>query len=88
MSEYLVNDSDLTAVASAIRTKGGTVASLTFPSGFVSAIDAIPIGGGAVMENDVNFFDYDGTLLYSYSATDALALTSLPENPTHAGLTA
>ena len=39
-------DSDLTSVANAIRTKGGTSASLTFPADFVSAIAAIPTGGG------------------------------------------
>ena len=40
-------DTDLTAVANAIRTKGGTSASLAFPSGFVTAIGNIPTGGGA-----------------------------------------
>lgn len=39
-------DSDLTSVANAIRTKGGTSAQLAFPSDFVSAINAIPTGGG------------------------------------------
>ena len=39
-------DADLTTVANAIRTKGGTSASLAFPSGFASAIAAIPSGGG------------------------------------------
>lgn len=39
-------DSDLTSVANAIRTKGGTSAALAFPQGFVDAIDAIPTGGG------------------------------------------
>lgn len=39
-------NSDLTSVANAIRTKGGTSAQLAFPSGFVSAIGAIPTGGG------------------------------------------
>lgn len=39
-------DSDLTSVANAIRTKGGTSASLAFPADFVSAIAAIPSGGG------------------------------------------
>lgn len=39
-------DSDLTSIANAIRTKGGTSASLAFPSGFVTAIDTIPSGGG------------------------------------------
>lgn len=46
MANYLTTDTDLTAVANAIRTKGGTNATLTFPSGFVSAINAISTGGG------------------------------------------
>ena len=41
-------DADLTNVADAIRTKGGTSASLAFPTGFVSAVQAIPTGGGGV----------------------------------------
>jgi hypothetical protein len=39
-------DSDLTSVADAIRTKGGTNGSLAFPAGFVSAIEDIETGGG------------------------------------------
>lgn len=46
-------DADLTSVANAIRTKGGTSASLAFPADFVSAIAAIPSGGGGG-----DFFDY------------------------------
>ena len=46
MADYLVTDSELTSVANAIRTKGGTSASLSFPTGFVSAIDEIPTGSG------------------------------------------
>lgn len=38
-------DTDLTSVANAIRTKGGTSEQLAFPSGFVSAIGDIPTGG-------------------------------------------
>lgn len=41
-------NSDLTSVANAIRTKGGTSASLAFPAGFVDAINAIPTGGGGI----------------------------------------
>ena len=37
-------DADLTSVANAIRTKGGTSAQLAFPADFVSAIGAIPSG--------------------------------------------
>ena len=44
MAEYLINETDLTKVASAIREKGGTSASLVYPTGFVSAIQAIRTG--------------------------------------------
>ena len=37
-------DSDLTSVANAIRTKGGTSSQMSFPSGFVSAIENIHTG--------------------------------------------
>ena len=46
MAEYLVQDTSLTAVADAIRSKGGTSEALAFPAGFVSAIEAIEAGGG------------------------------------------
>lgn len=46
MAEYLVTDTSLTSVANAIRTKGGTSSALAFPTGFVSAIQAIPTDGG------------------------------------------
>lgn len=45
MATVFVNDEYLTAVADAIRTKGGTSASLVFPQGFVDAIAAIETGG-------------------------------------------
>ena len=44
MANYIASDTDLTAVADAIRTKGGTSADLTFPSGFVTAIQNISAG--------------------------------------------
>ena len=37
---------------------------------------------------DVNFYDYDGTLLYAFSAEDFANLSALPANPAHEGLTA
>ena len=50
MATKIVNaeqlDSDLTSVANAIRSKGGTSATLAFPQEFVSAIGAIETGGG------------------------------------------
>jgi hypothetical protein len=43
-------DADLTSVANAIRTKGGTSAQLAFPADFVSAIVAISGGGAEITE--------------------------------------
>ena len=83
-------DANLTTIAEAIRAKGGTSDALVFPSGFVSAVQAIQAGGGGTMPSasskDVNFTDYDGTLLYSYTLEEAQALTALPDGPVHAGL--
>lgn len=40
------------------------------------------------IEKDVNFYDYEGTLLYSYTKTEFLAITEMPANPSHARLIA
>lgn len=44
MSRCMTDTDNLTAVADAIRTKGGTSAPLVYPAGFVSAIQAIQTG--------------------------------------------
>ena len=44
MAEYLTNTNDLTLVADAIRTKGGTTELLAYPDEFVIAIQAIQTG--------------------------------------------
>ena len=43
-------------------------------------------GGEPVRAKDVNFIDYDGTVLYSYTVEEAAALTELPPLPEHSGL--
>ena len=43
-------------------------------------------GGEPVRAKDVNFIDYDGTVLHSYTVAEAAALTALPALPTHDGL--
>lgn len=50
MANYIVSDTNLTAVANAIRTKGGTSEQLEFPDDFVSAIGDIQTGGGGTDE--------------------------------------
>lgn len=45
MAEYLVQGESITAVADAIREKGGTTAPLSFPAGMAKAVRGIPSGG-------------------------------------------
>lgn len=44
MADYFTNTTDLTKVANAIRTKGGTTEPLTYPDEFVTAIEDISSG--------------------------------------------
>ena len=87
-----VLDAGMKSVADAIRAKAGTTDLLAWPDGFKAAVEGIQTGGGggstsdAVMK-DVNFYDYDGTLVASYTLAEAKALTTLPDSPTHDGLT-
>ena len=62
-------DADLTSVANAIRTKGGTSASLAFPAGFVSAVEAIPTGGGGD-----TFAQICNKTITSYESTELLTI--------------
>lgn len=58
-------------------------------SHLADTIDSIPTGGGAsIEEKDVNFIDYDGTVVYTYTAAEFANLSALPANPSHDGLTA
>lgn len=78
----------LTDIANAIRGKKGTTGAIN-PQDFSSEIASIESGGGAVVSasiNDVNFYDYDGTILHSYTKDQFLALSAMPELPTREGL--
>ena len=51
---------------------------------------SVNVSGGGTTEAEkkaVNFIDYDGTILYSYTLAEAAALASMPSLPTHSGLT-
>jgi len=90
MADYKTNTSELTAVANAIRAKGNTDLPLEYPEGFINAISNIS-SSGAPAKKDVNFIDYDGTLLHSYTKDEISSMSSdsdLPANPSHGGLTA
>ena len=88
MAEYLTNTADLTKVASAIREKGGTSDPLVYPDGFVTAIQAIQTGGPAPgAPGDITFYDYDGTIVTSWTLEELATKTALPDYPSHEGLT-
>lgn len=42
----------------------------------------------ASLTDAIRFFDYDGTLVKSYTAAEFANLTEMPDNPSHEGLTA
>ena len=65
-------DAALSAVADAIRSKGGTEAALSFPAGFVSAVEALESGGGQ---------GYSLLASGSYTKTDAAVVPSRLEIP-------
>lgn len=54
----------------------------TFVTGDIK-VAAVESGGGtsSPVESDVNFYDFDGTLLYAYTLEEAQALTELPTGP-------
>lgn len=93
MARVLTDDKHYIDIASAIREKNGT--SDTYkPRQMADAIRAIKSGGGGgsgaayanYSKKYVNFFDYDGTLLYAWTPEETAAATSLPELPKHEGL--
>lgn len=47
----------------------------------------INVSGGGSSGGDVIFYDYDGSVVASYSAVDFANLSAMPANPTHEGLT-
>ena len=88
MAEYLTNTTDLTKVASAIREKGGTSDPLVYPDGFVTAIGNIQTGGSPTpgTPGDITFYDYDGTIVTSWTLAELATKTALPDYPSHEGL--
>lgn len=79
--ESLFND-----IAAAIHEKDGKADGIVAED-FPARIRALPITPAATASpKDVNFFDYDGTLIYSYTLAEAQVLTALPKGPAHKGL--
>lgn len=81
-------DDFLTDLANTIRDKKGTNEPINAQD-FSSEIASIQSGGNKYPTYpfaDVQFIDYDGVLLHSYTWEEALALEELPPLPSHEGL--
>lgn len=78
------------AIKNAIEAKGVAVGDAPLTQ-YASKIEAIEQGGGEVVEedymDDVILIDFDGKVLYRYTASEFMALTEMPPNPTHEYLT-
>lgn len=70
----------------ALAEKGVEVPKGSTSAALPELIGNIQIGSPVVEKKDISFYDYDGTLLYSYTVEEANALTALPAGPTHEGL--
>ena len=80
----VVSSGALVSQGSDTVTENGTVDTTLINSLTVN----VPTGSVSVPPSDVNFIDYDGTILHAYTAAAFADLTALPANPSHAGLTA
>ena len=92
MADYLTTDTELTSIANAIRTKGGTSESLTYPAGFVSAIEAIPTGGGGTpktvtitLTNPVHAGEAGAPACFVYESDDGSDCTRIGSIPSPTG---
>lgn len=70
----------------ALAEKGVEVPEGSTSAALPELISNIQIGSATVEKKDISFYDYDGTLLYSYTVEEANALTTLPAGPAHDGL--
>lgn len=84
----------LTDIADAIREKKG-ISNKINPQNFSAEIRSIEGGGSSggggdvnpsAQAGDVNFIDYNGTILHSFGKDDFLGLSDMPELPSKEGL--
>lgn len=86
MAKKVYESEDISAIADAIREKNGSETRYK-PRDMAEAVRGISGGVTTVVpRNDINFFDYDGTIIESWSMAELAGKTALPKNPTHEGL--
>jgi len=79
MTTYTTTDTELTSIANAIRTKGGTTELLTYPDDFIVAIGQIEAGGGGNVYQDEN-----GYIVLDDEASEGM-ITAIPLSVTANG---
>ena len=82
--QYLAETKE--AIKTAIKAKGVDVSDTEPFRTYADKISDIRQGAGT--GDDIKFYDYDGNLVYRYSADAFLALDAMPPLPTHNGLDA
>ena len=75
MAKYSVDGNDLTSIADSIRSKGGISGALSFPDGFIDAIDRISASGATLITKSITT---NGD--YSASNDDADGYSSVSVN--------
>ena len=61
----------------------------TAPTGKAYSPVVVNVSGGVSADRkDVNFYDYDGSIVASYTTAEFANIDALPSNPSHTGLTA
>lgn len=69
-------------------TQNGTYTATTGHAYSPVTVNVSGGGGSSASKKQINFIDYDGTIVESYTATEWQSVTALPSNPSHTGLTA
>jgi len=91
-SEISRIQNNIASAYTACENKGATLPQTQNSANLANTISNIPASSASLNPtaepNDVEFIDYDGTIRYSYSASDFANLSALPDNPTHEGLIA
>ena len=69
-------------------TQNGTYTATTGHAYSPVTVNVSGGGGSSASKKQINFIDYDGTILHSYTKSEWQSVTALPSNPSHTGLTA
>ena len=89
--DVAVPSSSPTLITKSITANGTYNASSDSADGYSSVTVNVDGGGGGgepAPKKQINFIDYDGTILHSYTKTEWQSVSTLPSNPSHTGLTA